>query len=160
MTSASVTSHSSDALYIDAEGKCYMVRGILGAGDCALLSLLINPIFTAPVSSSNKLRRAIVSFTRGAHREEYFTAFSLVGDRVSTHFETYLSHVLQPGVWVEPFFIFGFLWHMVVTFNLISSMSSGSQKLRALEILSRSPLTGMLIFLKSQLMFFFISTGA
>jgi hypothetical protein len=104
MTSASVTSHSSDALYIDAEGKCYMVRGILGAGDCALLSLLINPIFTAPVSSSNKLRRAIVSFARDAHREECFTAFSLFGDRVSTHFEMYLSHVLQPGVWVRTIF--------------------------------------------------------
>jgi hypothetical protein len=106
MTSAFITSHSSVALYIDAEVKCYMVRDTLGAGDCALLSLLVNPSLKAPVSSSNELRHAIVSFTRGAHREECFTAFSLVGDWVSLHFEMYLLHVLQPGVWVGTIFLY------------------------------------------------------
>jgi len=104
MTSSFATLHCPDTIYIDGEGNRYMVRDTLGAGDCALLSLLVNPSFVAPVSSSNELRRAVVSFARGAHREECSTAFALLADRGNTHFEGYLEHVLQPGAWVGTLF--------------------------------------------------------
>ena len=94
MTSSFSIPHCPDTIYIDGKGNRYMVRDTLGAGDCALLSLLVNPSFVAPVSSSNKLRRAVVSFARGAHREECSTAFALLADRGNTHFEGYLEHVI------------------------------------------------------------------
>jgi hypothetical protein len=100
-------SPSSDALFIDAEGKCYMVRDTCASGDCALLSLLCNPSFKAPVSSSNELRHAIVSFARDAQREECFTAYARLGDWANMHFKTFLQHVLQPGFWVGAVF---YIW--------------------------------------------------
>jgi hypothetical protein len=94
MTSSFATPHCPDTIYIDGEGNRYMVRDTLGAGDCALLSLLVNPSFVAPVSSSNELQHAVVSFARGVHREECSTAFPLLADRGNTHFEGYLEHVI------------------------------------------------------------------
>jgi hypothetical protein len=144
-------------LYIDAEGKHYMVRDTLGAGDCALLSLLGYPSFTAPVSSSNELRRAIVSFVRGVHREECFTAFSLVRDWASTHFETYLEHVLQPWVWVGTVI---YIWTSLAYGRSNFFNEFREPKLESTGDFLQKYLTGKLISLSSQLMFSFISTGA
>ncbi len=36
---------SSDPIFVDASGNHYLVRDVAGAGDCALLALLISPSF-------------------------------------------------------------------------------------------------------------------
>jgi hypothetical protein len=54
----------ADLIFIDSLGNPYLVRDILGAGDCALLALLHTLNFHAFVSGVNELRRAIVSFAR------------------------------------------------------------------------------------------------
>jgi hypothetical protein len=61
---------SSDPIFVDASGNHYLVRDVAGAGDCALLALLISPSFEAPVSGADELRRAIVSFARGEARDD------------------------------------------------------------------------------------------
>jgi hypothetical protein len=107
MNSTSVSSSSSDAIFIDFEGRHYLVKDTFAAGDCALLSLLSNPRFAAPVSSSTELRRAIVSFARGESRQECFNTYALIGERANMHFEFYLDHVLRPGFWVGTIF---YIW--------------------------------------------------
>jgi hypothetical protein len=83
------------------------VRDVLGAGDCALLALLHNPNFHAPVSGVNELRRAIVSFARGQCHDECCTVFSLVAERNGVTFDCYLSQALQDGFWIGTVF---FIW--------------------------------------------------
>ena len=83
------------------------MKDTFAAGDCALLSLLSNPRFAAPVSSSTELRRAIVSFARGESRQECFNTYALIGERANMHFEFYLDHVLRPGFWVGTIF---YIW--------------------------------------------------
>jgi len=47
---------SSDPIFSDASGNHYLVRDVCGAGDCALLALLLSPSFEAPVSGADELR--------------------------------------------------------------------------------------------------------
>jgi hypothetical protein len=84
-----------------------MVRDTCASGDCALLLLLCNPSFAAPVSSSDELRWAVVSFAWGKHREQCYTAYTLVGDRNNMHYEVNLDQVLRPGFWVVSVF---YIW--------------------------------------------------
>jgi len=97
----------ADPIFVDSLGNPYLVRDVLGAGDCALLALLHNPNFHAPVSGVNELRRAIVSFARGQCRDECCTVFSLVAERNGVTFDCYLSQALQDGFWVGTVF---FIW--------------------------------------------------
>jgi hypothetical protein len=98
---------SSSLVYVDAEGDRYLVKDVSAAGDCALLSLLCNPNFRAPLTTSDELRHAVVSFATGVQREDCFTVYSMVGDRTNVHFETYLQHMLRPGFWVGTVF---YIW--------------------------------------------------
>jgi len=47
---------SSDPIFSDASGNHYLVRDVCGAGDCALLALLLSPSFEAPVLGADELR--------------------------------------------------------------------------------------------------------
>ena len=99
--------NESDIIFSDFKGNRYLVRDVLGAGDCALLALLHNPAFHAPVSGADELRRAVVSFARGESRQDCSEVYSLVGERNGVTFDGYLSQVLQPGFWVGTVF---FVW--------------------------------------------------
>jgi hypothetical protein len=96
-----------NTVFVDAKGNHYIVKDVSAAGDCALLSLLNNPSFPVPVSDSLELRRRIVAFAQGAHREDCFTVYGMVGDHSNMHFEAYLQYVLQPRYWVGTVF---FIW--------------------------------------------------
>lgn len=98
---------AADPIFVDATGNHYLVRDVAGAGDCALLALLHNPNFQAPVSGPDGLRRAIVAYARGDNRDACCTVYSLVGERTGVTFETYLNQVLQQGFWVGTVF---FIW--------------------------------------------------
>jgi hypothetical protein len=104
MSSTTVSSSCSAAIFIGFEGNPFMLRDTCASGDCVLPLLLCNPNFAAPVSSSDELRRAVVIFARGECHEEYYTAYALVGDRNNTHYEVYLDQVLRPGFWVGTVF--------------------------------------------------------
>jgi len=69
------------------------------AGDCALLALLHNPAFHAPVSGVDGLRRVVVSFAREESHQDCSKVYSLVGGKNGVTFDGYLSQVLQPGFW-------------------------------------------------------------
>jgi hypothetical protein len=97
----------ADFVFSDSKGNRYLVRDVLGAGDCALLALLHNPDFHAPVSGPDELRRAVVTFARGEFRQCCSTVYSLVGEKNGITFDSYLSQVLQPGFWVGTVF---FIW--------------------------------------------------
>jgi hypothetical protein len=129
MNSTSVSFSSSDAIFIDFEGRHYLVKDTFAAGDCALLSLLSNPRFAAPVSSSTELRHAIVSFARGESRQECFNTYALIGERAN------MCYGQDFGL--ERYSTFGLHWLMGATSGLISSMSSGRLKLSPLQSSSR-----------------------
>jgi hypothetical protein len=84
----------ADLIFVDSAGKKYLIRDVLGAGDCALLVLLHNPNFHAPVSGADGLRTAIVAFARGEHRDQCSSVYSLVGERNTLSFDSY---VCKPG---------------------------------------------------------------
>jgi hypothetical protein len=94
----------ADPIFVNPLGNLYLVRDVLGAGDCALLALLHNPNFHAPVSGVNELRRAIVCC------DECCTVYSLVAERNGVTFDCYLSQALQDGFWVGTVF---FIWVMM-----------------------------------------------
>jgi len=99
--------NDANIIFSDLKGNRYLVRDVPGAGDCALLALLHNPAFHAPVSGVDELRRAVVSFARGESRQDCSEVYSLVGERNGVTFDGYLSQVLQPGFWVGTVF---FVW--------------------------------------------------
>ncbi len=82
---------------MDSLGNQYLVRDVLGDGDCALLALLHNPVFEAPVSGATELRKALVTFARGESCEDCAKVFALVGEKNETTFDMYLSQMLQLG---------------------------------------------------------------
>jgi len=90
----------SEMVYVDSLGKQYLIRDVLGNGDCALLALLHSPGFEAPVSGATELRRGIVSFARGESREACSRVYALLGERNETTFDMYLTRMLDPGFWV------------------------------------------------------------
>jgi hypothetical protein len=81
---------SSDLIFFHAKGAAYIVKDVTAAGGCVLLSLLRNPNFQEPLTTSQKLRRAIATFTRGPIREDCSRAYALVGNYSNMHFENYL----------------------------------------------------------------------
>ncbi len=95
-----MTTCNKDTVFVDMTGNHYLVRDVLGAGDCALLALLHNPRFEAPVSGVDGLRNAIAAFARGERRDQCSMVYSLVGERNGVTFDSYVSQVLQPGFWV------------------------------------------------------------
>jgi len=97
----------ADLIFVDSAGKNYLIRDVLGAGDCALLALLHNPNFHAPVSGADGLRTAIVAFARGERHDQCSSVYSLVGERNTLSFDSYVSQVLQQGFWVGTVF---FIW--------------------------------------------------
>jgi len=109
---------SSDPIFVDASGNHYLVRDVAGAGDCALLALLMSPSFEAPVSGADELRRAIVAFARGEARDDCSNVFSLVGEKNNDTFDGYLSQVIQKGFWVGTIV---FIWtSMAYGINIVS----------------------------------------
>ncbi len=96
------------------------------AGDCALLSLMGNPNFQAPLSTANELRRAVVTFARGVKQQDCITVYSMVGNRSNMSFEVYLENVMRAGFWVGTIF---FIWTSMPIFL----MSLGNQNARALQ---------------------------
>jgi hypothetical protein len=90
----------SDIVFIDSQGNQYLVRDVLGNGDCALLALLHSPGFKAPVSGATELRRGIVTYARGEAREDCVKVYALVAERNGTTFDMYLSKMLEQGFWV------------------------------------------------------------
>ncbi len=52
---------------MDANGSHYVMKYLSAARDCALLSLLNNPNFHAPLSDYLELRRTIVSFAHNSY---------------------------------------------------------------------------------------------
>jgi hypothetical protein len=96
-----------ELIFVDSAGKNYLIRDVLGAGDCALLALLHNPNFHAPVSGADGLRMAIVAFARGERHDQCSSVYSLVGERNTLSFDSYVSQVLQQGFWVGTVF---FIW--------------------------------------------------
>ncbi len=101
----------ADLIFVDSKGNHYLVRDVLGAGDCALLALLHNPNFHAPVSGTDELRRAVVAFARGISHDECSTVYALVGEKNGVTFDAYLSQVLQLGFWVGTVL---FIWVMML----------------------------------------------
>jgi hypothetical protein len=96
----------ADFVFSDSKGNRYLVRDVLGVGDCALLALLHNPDFHAPVSGLDELRRAVVTFARGEFHQCCSTVYSLLEEKNGITFDSY-SQVLQPGFWVGTVF---FIW--------------------------------------------------
>ena len=47
--------NEANIIFSDLKGNRYLVRDVPGAGDCALLALLHNPAFHAPVSGVDEL---------------------------------------------------------------------------------------------------------
>ncbi len=117
---------ASDFIFVDAIGKNYAVKDVSAAGDSALLSLMGNPNFQAPLSTANELRRAVVTFARGVKQQDCITVYSLVGDRSNMSFEVYLENVMRAGFWVGTIF---FIWTSMPIFL----MSLGNQNARALQ---------------------------
>jgi len=68
--------NEANIIFSDLKGNRYLVRDVPGAGDCALLALLHNPAFHAPVSGVDELRRAVMSFSRGESPQDYSKVFS------------------------------------------------------------------------------------
>ena len=83
-----------ELVFVDANGNHFIVKDVLAAGDCALLSLLNNPNFNAPVSDCLELRRVIVSFAQGPCRDACFTVYGMVGDHFNMQFDCYLHAAL------------------------------------------------------------------
>ena len=79
-----------DLIFFHAKGAAYIVKDVTAAGGCVLLSLLRNPNFQEPLTTSQKLRQAIATFTRGPIREDCSRAYALVGNYSNMHFENYL----------------------------------------------------------------------
>jgi hypothetical protein len=96
--------------FIDCAGVQYCVKDVPGAGDCALLALLLNPDFKSPCTSPDELRRLVVSYVRGPSRDACSRMFTIVGDRTNFTFELYLESVLRPRFWVGTIF---YLWASV-----------------------------------------------
>jgi hypothetical protein len=111
-------SSDSDPIFVDASGNHYLVVDVLGAGDCALLVLLLSPSIEAPVSRADELRRALVTFARGEAPNNCSNFFSLVGEQCSETFDGYLSQVLQKEFWVGTI---AFIWtSMAYGINIVS----------------------------------------
>jgi hypothetical protein len=89
--------NEADLIFSDFKGNQYLVRDAPGAGDCALLALLHNPAFHAPVSRVDELRRAVMSFARGESCQECSKIYSLVGEKNEATFDGYLSQVFAAG---------------------------------------------------------------
>jgi hypothetical protein len=49
----------------------------------------------------------IVLFAQGAHWEDCYTVYGMIGDHSNIHFESYRQHVMQPRFWVGTVF---FIW--------------------------------------------------
>jgi hypothetical protein len=96
--------------FFDCAGMHYYVEDVPGAGDCALLALLMSPEFNAPCASPDELRRLIVTHAQGPARQDCSQMFAIVGDRTNSTFEVYLDNVLTPRFWVSTIF---FLWTSV-----------------------------------------------
>jgi len=99
--------NEADLIFSDFKGNRYLVRDVPGAGDCALLALLHNSVFHAPVSGVDELRRAVMSFSRGESPQDYSKVYSLLREKNGGTFDGFLSQVLQPGFWVGTLF---FAW--------------------------------------------------
>jgi hypothetical protein len=97
----------ADLIFNDSAGKNYLIRDVLGAGDCTLLALLHNPNFHAPVSGADGLRTAMFAFAIGERHDQCSSVYSLVGGRNTLSFDSYVSQVLQQGFWVGTVF---FIW--------------------------------------------------
>jgi len=109
---------SSDLIFVDASGNHYLVQDVAGAGDCALLTMLMSPSFSALVSEADELRQAIVAFARGEACDDCSNVFSLVGEENNDTFDGYLSQVTQKGFWVGTII---FIWTlMAYGINIIS----------------------------------------
>jgi hypothetical protein len=52
----STCTSASDFIFVHATGKNYLVKDVSTAGDCTLHSLMGNPNFKAPFSTTNELR--------------------------------------------------------------------------------------------------------
>jgi hypothetical protein len=96
--------------FIDCAGVQYYVKDVPGAGDCALLALLLNPDFKSPCTSPDELRRLVISYVRGPSRNACSRMFTIVGDRTNFTFELYLKSALRPRFWVGTIF---YLWASV-----------------------------------------------
>ena len=68
-----------------------MVRDVHGAGDCALLALLLSPSFEAPVSGADELRQALVTFASGEACNDCLNVLSLVGEQCSETLAKFFS---------------------------------------------------------------------
>jgi hypothetical protein len=90
--------NEANIIFSDFKGNRYLVQDVPGAGGCALLALLHNPAFHAPVSGEDELRRAVMSFARGESHQDCSEVYSLVGGKNGVTFDGYLSQVLQPGI--------------------------------------------------------------
>jgi len=101
---------TSNMIFTDAKGVIYAIRDVAGAGDCALLALLRSPNFRAPLSSSDELRRFVVSFVRGPGQFDCSQVYAIVGDRSHLHIEVYLDNVLMPRFWIGTIF---FIWTLI-----------------------------------------------
>ena len=54
----------------DSNGNFYIICDVAALGDCAVLAILGNPNFKAPLCTVQDLRRAVVSFAQGAAAED------------------------------------------------------------------------------------------
>jgi hypothetical protein len=75
-----MTTTSSSFAYVNAEGNRYLMKDVSTAGDCALLSLLYHLNFQAPLTTSEELSCADVSFATSVQWDNCFNVYAMVGD--------------------------------------------------------------------------------
>jgi hypothetical protein len=93
----------------DMHCKFYIVCDVAALGDCAVLAVLGDPNFKAPLCTVQELHHAVVSFARGAAAEDCSKVYTVLKGVQATSFPIYLEQVLQPRFWLgtEVFVFFG-----------------------------------------------------
>jgi len=91
----------------DSNGNFYIICDVAALGDCAVLAVLGNPNFKAPLCTVQELRRAVVSFAQGGAAEECSKVYAVLKGLQADAFDVYLQQVLQPRFWVGTEF---FVW--------------------------------------------------
>ena len=71
----------------DMHGKFYIVCDVAALGDCAVLAILGNPNFKAPLCTVQDLRRAVVSFAQGAAAEDCSKVYAVLKGVQATSFQ-------------------------------------------------------------------------
>ncbi len=91
----------------DSNGNFFIVCDVAALGDCAVLDVLSNPNFKAPLCTVQELHHAVVSFAQGTAAEECSKDYTVLKGLQADTFDVYLQQVLQPRFWVGTEF---FVW--------------------------------------------------